>query len=137
MKNCQGKSVVNSISLKEGEEEFIKHAKICQWYGAAVIVMAFDEKGQATDVDLWVSICKWAYDILTQQIGFLPEDIIFDLNILTIATGMSEHEEYAKNYIQAAKIVKEQLPGVHISNLVDTFHSQNKLSYIEPWVFFS
>lgn len=93
--------------------------------------MAFDEKGQATDVDLWVSICKWAYDILTQQIGFLPEDIIFDLNILTIATGMSEHEEYAKNYIQAAKIVKEQLPGVHISgglsNLSFSFRPMDKL----------
>lgn len=93
--------------------------------------MAFDEKGQATDVDLWVSICQRAYKILTEQIGFNPEDIIFDLNILTIATGMQEHEEYAKNYITAAKLVKEVCPGVHISgglsNLSFSFRPMEKL----------
>ena len=115
LKNCQGKCVVNSISLKEGEEEFLHHASIVQRYGAAAIVMAFDEQGQAVGLEDRVSICKRAYKLLIEKANFLPEDIIFDLNILTIATGMDEHNNYAKDYIEAAKVVKQECPGVHIS----------------------
>ena len=106
LQNCQGKCIVNSISLKEGEEDFLHKARTILKYGARVIVMAFDEEGQATDVDRKVSICKRAYKLLTEKVGFPPEDIIFDLNILTIATGMSEHDSYALNFIEATKQVK-------------------------------
>jgi 5-methyltetrahydrofolate--homocysteine methyltransferase len=94
LQNAQGKCVVNSISLKEGEEDFLSKARTILRYGAAVIVMAFDEEGQATDADKKVAISKRAYKLLTEKVGFPPQDIIFDLNILTIATGMKEHDPY-------------------------------------------
>lgn len=129
--NSQGKCIVNSISLKEGEEDFIKKAKIILKYGAGVVVMAFDEIGQATEVDRKVSICQRAYKILTERVGFPPEDIIFDLNILTIATGMPEHDSYAINFIKAAKIVRQTCPHCHISgglsNLSFGFRGLNDL----------
>jgi len=114
LQNSQGKAIVNSISLKEGEAEFIARARTILRYGAAVVVMAFDEQGQATETDHKVSICKRAYDLLT-GIGFPPQDIIFDLNILTIATGMPEHDNYAVNFIEAAQIVRQICPHTHIS----------------------
>lgn len=106
LQQCQGKCVVNSISLKEGEAAFLEKAKTIMRYGAAVVVMAFDETGQATEVQNKVSICVRAYNLLL-SIDFTPEDIIFDLNILTVATGMEEHNEYAKNFIIGAQKVKE------------------------------
>ena len=106
LQNCQGKAIVNSISLKEGEEDFIVKAKTILRYGAGVVVMAFDEEGQATEYQRKVDICVRAYKILTERVGFAPEDIVFDLNILTIATGMKEHDSYAKNFIEAAKTVR-------------------------------
>jgi 5-methyltetrahydrofolate--homocysteine methyltransferase len=111
----QGKGVVNSISLKEGEAEFIRQAKIVRQFGAAVVVMAFDETGQATTVDHRVSIAKRAYKILVEQVGFPPEDIIFDPNILTIGTGMEEHDSYAVDFIDAVRRIKTELPGVKVS----------------------
>ncbi|MDB4953815.1 MAG: methionine synthase, partial [Myxococcales bacterium] len=111
----QGKGVVNSISLKEGEAEFIRQATIVRKFGAAVVVMAFDETGQATSVDHRVSIAKRAYKILTEQVGFVAEDIIFDPNILTIGTGIEEHDPYAVNFIDAVRRIKAELPGVKIS----------------------
>lgn len=114
LQQCQGKCVVNSISLKEGEADFLNKARLIQKYGAAVVIMAFDETGQATELQSKVDICKRAYNLL-KQIDFCPDDIIFDLNILTIATGMEEHNGYAKNFILASKEVKEQCPHVHIS----------------------
>jgi 5-methyltetrahydrofolate--homocysteine methyltransferase len=115
LKCVQGKGVVNSISLKEGEEEFLERAQRIRDYGAGAVVMAFDEQGQADTVERKVSICGRAYDLLTQQIGFPPEDIIFDPNVLAVATGMSEHNGYAKNFIDALPLIKERCPGVHIS----------------------
>jgi len=115
LKNLQGKGIVNSISMKEGEDEFIRQAKIIKNYGAAVIVMAFDGKGQADTYDRKVDICTRAYHILTKKVGFSPEDIIFDPNIFAVATGIEEHNEYGKAFIDAAKTIKETLPGVHIS----------------------
>ncbi len=111
----QGKGVVNSISLKEGEESFIRQAQIVRRFGAAVVVMAFDETGQATTVDHRVSIAHRAYKILTEQVGFPPEDIIFDPNILTIGTGMEEHDDYAVGFIEAVRRIKAELPGTKIS----------------------
>ena len=111
----QGKCVVNSISLKEGEKEFIHHAKLIKRYGAAVIVMAFDEVGQADNFDRRVDISKRSYDILVNQVGFPPEDIIFDLNIFPVATGMDEHKLNALDFIKATKWVKENLPHCHVS----------------------
>ena len=115
LRAVQGKAIVNSISLKEGEAEFIERAKLVRRYGAAAVVMAFDEKGQAVEIDDKVRICKRAYDILTQQVGFPPEDIIFDPNILTVATGMEEHDNYAVNFFEATKQIKEICPGAKIS----------------------
>eukprot|EP01087_Luapelamoeba_hula_P001162 TRINITY_DN1090_c0_g1_i1.p1 TRINITY_DN1090_c0_g1~~TRINITY_DN1090_c0_g1_i1.p1 ORF type:complete len:1269 (+),score=260.30 TRINITY_DN1090_c0_g1_i1:101-3808(+) len=115
LKVCQGKAIVNSISLKEGEEEFKKKAKICKNYGAAVVVMAFDEEGQATSIERKVEICTRSYNILTQQLGYVPTDIIFDPNILTVATGIEEHNEYAINFIEATRIIKQTLPGAKVS----------------------
>ncbi len=115
LKNLQGKGIVNSISMKEGEEEFIRQAKCIKKYGAAVVVMAFDEKGQADTYDRKVKICTRAYHILTEKVGLPAEDIIFDPNIFAIATGIEEHNEYAKDFINAAKTLKETLPGIHIS----------------------
>ena len=115
LKCIQGKGVVNSISLKEGEEDFLKKARTIRHYGAAVIVMAFDEAGQADTVERKVSICRRAYTLLTGQAGFDPADIIFDPNILAIATGLEEHNDYAVNYIEAARIIKATCPGAKIS----------------------
>src|SRR5947209_20457162 len=103
LKCVQGKAVVNSISMKEGEEEFIKHAKTVRRHGAAVVVMAFDEKGQADTFARKTEICARAYKILTEQIGFPPEDIIFDPNIFAIATGIEEHNNYGVDFIEAAR----------------------------------
>ncbi|MFD7160155.1 methionine synthase [Kribbella sp. NPDC059898] len=114
LKHVQGKGVVNSISLKEGEEQFLEHARKIRDYGAGAVVMAFDEQGQADTVDRKVEICGRAYDLLT-GIGFPAEDIIFDPNVLAVATGMSEHNGYAKNFIEALPRIKERCPGVHIS----------------------
>ena len=115
LKNLQGKGIVNSISMKEGEDEFKRQAGVIKKYGAAVIVMAFDESGQADSYERKIEICSRAYDILTEEVGFPPEDIIFDPNIFAVATGIEEHNEYANAYIEAAKTLKEALPGIHIS----------------------
>ena len=115
LKCVQGKSVVNSISLKEGEEAFIAQARACQRYGAAVIVMAFDENGQADTEERKFEICKRSYDILTQQIGFAPEDIIFDPNVFAVATGIEEHNNYAVDFINATGRIRRELPGAHVS----------------------
>ncbi len=115
LKCLQGKPVVNSISMKEGEAAFIKHARIVRRYGAAVVVMAFDEKGQADTFERKTKICRRAYDILTKQVGFPPEDIIFDPNIFAIATGMEEHNNYGVDFIEAARWIKANLPHVHVS----------------------
>ncbi|HSR99134.1 MAG TPA: methionine synthase, partial [Kofleriaceae bacterium] len=111
----QGKSVVNSISLKEGEAEFVRQARIVRKFGSAVVVMAFDETGQATTVGHRLAIAERAYKILTEQVGFPPEDIIFDPNILTIGTGIEEHDPYAVNFIEAATRIKRELPFAKIS----------------------
>src|SRR6187549_1642705 len=115
LKCIQGKPVVNSISLKEGEAEFIKHAEIVRRYGAAVVVMAFDEQGQADTLERKVAISKRAYDILVNKIGFPPQDIIFDPNIFAIATGIEEHNGYGVAFIEAARWIRENLPHAHIS----------------------
>src|SRR6185437_7997204 len=115
LKCLQGKSVVNSISLKEGEAAFIEHAKAVRRYGAAVVVMAFDEQGQADTFERKCAIAKRAYDILVNQVGFPPEDIIFDPNIFAIATGMEEHNNYGVDFIEAARWIKTNLPLAHVS----------------------
>ena len=115
LKCVQGKGVVNSISLKEGEESFIRQATLVRRYGAAVIVMAFDEQGQADTAERKVEICRRAYRILTEQVGFPPEDIIFDPNIFAIATGIEEHNNYAVDYIEATRRIKAELPHVLVS----------------------
>ena len=129
LKNLQGKGIVNSISMKEGKAEFIRQAKIIKKYGASVIVMAFDEKGQADSYNRKVEICTQAYKILTENVGFPVKDIIFDPNIFAVATGIDEHNEYANDFIKAAKTIKETLPGVHISggvsNLSFSFRGNN------------
>ncbi|WP_296000515.1 methionine synthase [Rugamonas sp.] len=115
LKCVQGKAIVNSISMKEGEEEFIRQAGLCRRYGAAVIVMAFDEKGQADTFERKTEICARAYKILTEQVGFPPEDIIFDPNIFAIATGIEEHNNYAVDFINATRWIKDNLPHAKIS----------------------
>jgi 5-methyltetrahydrofolate--homocysteine methyltransferase len=115
LKCVQGKAIVNSISLKDGEEEFLRRAKLVRRYGAAAVVMAFDELGQAVEVEDKVRICKRAYDLLTTEAGFPGEDIIFDPNILTVATGMEEHNNYAVNFIEATSKIKAVCPGAKIS----------------------
>ena len=115
LKCVQGKGVVNSISLKEGEESFLTQARRIHHYGAGVVVMAFDEQGQADTAERKVSICGRAYDLLTQQAGFAPEDIVFDPNVLAVATGISEHNGYAKAFLEALPLIKKRCPGVHIS----------------------
>ena len=115
LKCVQGKCIVNSISLKEGEEKFLSHARDLKRLGAAVVVMAFDEEGQATSYERKTGICGRAYRLLTEKAGFNPHDIIFDPNILTIGTGMAEHNDYAVDFIRAAEWIRKNLPGCHVS----------------------
>jgi 5-methyltetrahydrofolate--homocysteine methyltransferase len=115
LKCVQGKAVVNSISLKEGEEKFLLQARLARRYGAAVVVMAFDERGQADSLQRRQEICARAYKILTEQAGFPPQDIIFDPNVLTVATGMDEHNNYAVDFIEATRWIKQNLPGAKVS----------------------
>ncbi len=127
----QGKAVVNSISLKEGEEDFLAKARMIRRFGAGVVVMAFDQEGQADTTERKVQICERSYKLLVEEVHFPPEDIIFDPNILAIATGIEEHANYAKNYIEAASLIKERCPGVHISggvsNLSFSFRGNNRV----------
>ncbi|HEV8104774.1 MAG TPA: methionine synthase, partial [Gaiellaceae bacterium] len=127
----QGKGVVNSISLKEGEDEFLRQARRIRDYGAGVVVMAFDEQGQATDVERRVAICGRAYDLLVGEVGFPPEDIVFDPNVLAVATGMEEHDDYAHAFIESLPAIKERCPGVHtsggISNLSFSFRGNDRV----------
>jgi 5-methyltetrahydrofolate--homocysteine methyltransferase len=129
LKCVQGKAIVNSISLKEGEADFLEKARLIQRYGAGVVVMAFDEKGQAETVERKVEICQRAYKILTEAVGFDPHDIIFDPNVLAVATGIEEHNDFAKNFIEATRILKATCPGVKISggvsNLSFSFRGNN------------
>src|SRR5476649_1022565 len=121
LKCCQGKAIVNSISLKEGEDAFIEHAREVMRFGAAVVVMAFDEVGQADTLARKTEICKRAYDILVHKVGFLPEDIIFDPNIFAVATGLEEHNEYGKAFVEAVAIIRRENPHAHISGGVSNF----------------
>ena len=131
LKWCQGKPIVNSISLKVGEALFKEHATLLKKHGAAVVVMAFDENGQAATASEKVRICQRSYDILVNQVHFPPEDIIFDPNVLTIGTGMEEHADYAKDFIEATRVIKETCPYVKISggisNLSFGFRGVNKV----------
>lgn len=131
LKGIQGKGIVNSISLKEGEEVFKEHARTILNYGAAVIVMAFDEDGQADTYERKIQVCERAYKILTEEVGFAPQDIIFDPNILTIGTGIEEHNNYAVNYIEATRWIKQNLPLAKVSggvsNLSFSFRGNNKI----------
>src|ERR1700688_4662582 len=115
LKCVQGKAVVNSISLKNGEEEFLRQARLVRRYGAAVVVMAFDEQGQADTFERKVSICARAYKLLTEKAGFPPEDIIFDPNIFAVATGIEEHNGYGVAFIEATRQIRQTLPHAHIS----------------------
>jgi 5-methyltetrahydrofolate--homocysteine methyltransferase len=129
LKCVQGKSIVNSISLKEGETKFLEHARDVKRYGAAVVVMCFDEQGQATSYERRIEIAERAYRLLTEQVGMNPLDIIFDPNILAVATGMPEHDSYAADFIKATAWIKQHLPGAHISggvsNLSFSFRGNN------------
>ena len=129
--NAQGKCIVNSISLKDGEEEFIRKASAIKSFGAAVVVMAFDESGQATTYDRKIEICSRAYRLLTEKAGFNPSDIIFDANILSIGTGIKEHSRYAIDFIEAVRWIKENLPGAltsgGVSNLSFAFRGNNSV----------
>ena len=131
LKNIQGKCIVNSISLKDGEDDFINHARLIKKYGASVIVMAFDEKGQADSTKRKVEICERAYKILVEIVGLEPEDIIFDPNIFAIATGIDEHNKYGESFVEATKIIKEKMPDVHISggvsNLSFSFRGNHQI----------
>ncbi len=125
----QGKGIVNSISLKEGEDEFLSHARRIRWYGAAVVVMAFDERGQADRYERKIEVCARAYRLLTERVGFPPEDIIFDPNILTVATGIEEHNRYALDFIEATRWIKQNLPRAKVScgvsNISFSFRGNN------------
>ncbi len=129
LQSLQGKGIVNSISLKEGEAEFLQHARTARDYGAGVIVMAFDEQGQATSPERRVEICGRAYDLLVGEVGFPPEDIIFDPNVLAVATGIEEHDDYARAFIESLPLIKQRCPGVHtsggISNLSFSFRGND------------
>ena len=129
LRNIQGKAVINSISLKEGEQKFIEQAALIRRYGAAVVVMAFDERGQADTLERKIEVCARSYKILTEQVGFPPYDIIFDPNVLTVATGIEEHNNYAVNFIEAARWIKQHLPGAKvsggISNVSFSFRGNN------------
>jgi len=129
LKCVQGKGIVNSISMKEGEQAFLNQAKLVRQYGAAAVVMAFDDQGQAVDVDRKVAICKRAYKLLTEEIGFPPEDIIFDPNILTVGTGIAEHADYAVAFFEAVRRLKRECPGAKtsggVSNVSFAFRGNN------------
>lgn len=129
LKCLQGKAIVNSISLKEGEAKFLEHARTIKRYGAATVVMAFDEKGQADTYERKIEVCSRAYRLLTEQVGFNPHDIIFDPNVLAVATGMEEHDNYAVDFIRAAGWIRQNLPGAHVSggvsNLSFSFRGNN------------
>lgn len=129
LKWVQGKCIVNSISLKEGEESFIEQAKLCLKYGAAVVVMAFDTQGQADNLERRKEICQRSYDILVNKVGFRPEDIIFDPNVFAVATGIDEHNNYAVDFIESAQWIKQNLPGTlisgGISNVSFSFRGNN------------
>jgi 5-methyltetrahydrofolate--homocysteine methyltransferase len=131
LKAIQGKGVVNSISLKEGEGEFLAHARRIRDFGAGVIVMAFDEQGQATSVDRRVAICGRAYDLLVGEVGFPPEDLVFDPNVLAVATGMEEHDDYARAFIASLPLIKHRCPGSltsgGISNLSFSFRGNDRV----------
>ncbi|MBI82119.1 MAG: methionine synthase, partial [Planctomycetaceae bacterium] len=125
----QGKAIVNSISLKDGEQEFLRRAQLIRHYGAAVVVMAFDQQGQATETEDKVRICKRAFELLAHQVGFPAQDIIFDPNILTVATGIEEHNHYAVNFIEATRQIKQECPGTKVSggvsNISFSFRGNN------------
>lgn len=129
LKCVQGKSIVNSISMKEGEEKFVREAKLCRKYGAAVVVMAFDEEGQADNLERRKQICQRAYDILVNDVGFPPEDIIFDPNVFAVATGIEEHANYGVDFIEATRWIKQNLPGAlvsgGVSNVSFSFRGNN------------
>lgn len=131
LKNAQGKCIVNSISLKDGSQEFIRKAKVIKSLGAAVVVMAFDEEGQAVTFERKTAICERAYRLLTEEAGIAPEDIIFDANILSIGTGIEEHRRYAVDFIEAVRWIKKNLPGAltsgGVSNLSFAFRGNNKV----------
>ena len=131
LQQLQGKGVVNSISLKEGEEEFLRQARLCRRYGAAVVVMAFDEQGQAESVERRVAVLRRAYDLLTGTVGFKPEDIILDANIFAIATGMEEHNAYAVSFIEAVRRLKAEFPGTRtsggVSNVSFAFRGNDRV----------
>jgi len=131
LRNVQGKAIVNSLSLKDGEEEFRRRAAVVREFGAAAVVMAFDEEGQATTAERKFAICERAWRILTGDLGFPPEDLIFDPNVLTIGTGIEEHDRYALEFLEATRRIKEDLPGAlvsgGISNLSFAFRGQNRL----------
>lgn len=131
LKTIQGKPIVNSISMKEGEEAFLEHARICRQYGAAVVVMAFDETGQADTYARKIEICTRAYKLLTEKAGFPAEDIIFDPNIFAVATGIEEHDNYGNDFIDATRAIRETLPHAHISggvsNLSFSFRGNEKV----------
>jgi 5-methyltetrahydrofolate--homocysteine methyltransferase len=131
LKVVQGKCVVNSISLKEGEENFIKQAKTIRRYGAAVIIMAFDEDGQADTLERRIEICERSYKVLVDQVNFPPEDIIFDPNVFPVATGMEEHKLNALDFFKSAKWIRENLPHAHVSggvsNVSFSFRGNNRL----------
>ena len=131
LKCLQGKGVVNSISFKEGEAEFLRQAEIIHRYGAAMVVMAFDEQGQATSFEKKVSVCSRAYQLLTEQVGIPAEDIIFDPNILTLATGIDEHRDYAVAFIEAVREIKNQCPRAKVSggvsNISFSFRGNNPI----------
>ena len=129
LKCVQGKAIVNSISMKEGEEAFVEHARLCRKYGAAVVVMAFDEDGQADSLERRTEVCGRAYRILTEEVGFPAEDIVFDPNVFAVATGIEEHASYGRDFIEATRWIKENLPGAlvsgGISNVSFSFRGNN------------
>ncbi|VXB91814.1 homocysteine-N5-methyltetrahydrofolate transmethylase, B12-dependent [Aeromicrobium sp. 9AM] len=129
LKCVQGKAIVNSISMKEGEEKFVREARLCRKYGAAVVVMAFDEEGQADNLERRKQICQRAYDILVNDVGFPPEDIIFDPNVFAVATGIEEHANYGVDFIEATRWIKQNLPGAlvsgGVSNVSFSFRGNN------------
>jgi methionine synthase (B12-dependent) (EC 2.1.1.13) len=132
LKCIQGKGIVNSISMKEGVEQFKHHARLCKRYGAAVVVMAFDEVGQADTAARKKEICQRSYDILVNEVGFPPEDIIFDPNIFAVATGIEEHNNYAVDFIEACAYIRDHLPHAlssgGVSNVSFSFRGNNPVA---------